>query len=89
MSVRIQVIVDKQEREQFQRCSRREGLSLSAWLRAAALDRINTESKQKMKSVNDLATFFKECDRRESGREPDWEDHLIVMQGSQTARSMR
>ena len=36
MATRIQVVVDEVEREAFREQAEREGVSLSAWLRAAA-----------------------------------------------------
>jgi len=39
---RVQVLLEKQEREQFRREAEREGLSLSAWLRRAGQDRLGT-----------------------------------------------
>jgi hypothetical protein len=39
-------------------------------------------------SPADLRKFFKACDLREKGREPDWEEHLKAMEESRaTGRS--
>ncbi len=37
---RIQVLLDEAEREEFRRQAEREGVSLSAWLRRAARERL-------------------------------------------------
>jgi hypothetical protein len=42
----------------------------------------------KITSAADLEKFFKACDLREQGREPDWEEHLEAMEESrETGRS--
>jgi hypothetical protein len=80
---RIQVLLDPQERELFRRLARQRGLSLSAWLRDAALKQSTAENDMpRLRSVEDLRAFFAECDARESGREPDWEEHLAVLDAS-------
>jgi hypothetical protein len=80
---RIQVLLDPRERELFRRLARQRGLSLSAWLRDAALKQSAAENDvPRLRSVEDLRAFFAECDARESGREPDWEEHLAVLDAS-------
>jgi hypothetical protein len=37
-----------------------------------------------MTSAADLRKFFKACDLREEGREPDWEEHLKTIEGSRS-----
>jgi hypothetical protein len=80
---RIQVLIHPDERELFRRLADQRGLSLSAWLRDAALKQSVAESEvPRLRSVEDLRAFFAECDAREPGREPDWEEHLAVLDAS-------
>jgi hypothetical protein len=83
MAVRVQVILDEEEKERFQREARREGLSLSAWLRRAGEERLQGKpASSRMDTVEDLRAFFSACDRTEEGREPDWHEHLAVLEAS-------
>jgi hypothetical protein len=80
---RIQVLLDPRERELFRRLARQRGLSLSAWLRDAALRQSVLENEvPRLRTVDALRAFFAECDAREHGREPDWEEHLAVIDTS-------
>jgi hypothetical protein len=80
---RIQVLLDPEERDRFRSLAQRRGLSLSAWLREAALHRAAEESEStRIRTVDELRAFFAQCDARELGREPDWEEHLAVLDGS-------
>ena len=87
--VRVQVLIEATEREAFRQVAEQEGKSLSGWLRESALDRLEaTKAAAKMTSAADLRKFFKACDLREKGREPDWEEHLKVIEESRkTGRS--
>lgn len=85
MTVRVQIILTEEERERFRHAAEREGLSLSAWLRQAGKQRLVEHYPERISSVEDLRAFFAACDAREVGREPDWEEHLAVMEGSQRA----
>ena len=87
--VRVQVLVEATEREAFRQVAEQEGKSLSGWLRESALDRLEAaKAAAKMTSAADLRKFFKACDLREKGREPDWEEHLMVIEESRkTGRS--
>jgi hypothetical protein len=83
MAVRVQVILAEQEKELFQREARREGLSLSAWLRSAGEERLQGRpASARIDTAENLRAFFAACDRREEGREPDWNEHLAVMEAS-------
>jgi len=80
---RIQILLDPMEREQFRRLAQARGLSLSAWVREAALKQSAEESRQsRMRSGDALRAFFAECDAREAGVEPDWAEHLAVLDAS-------
>jgi hypothetical protein len=46
-------------------------------------DRVEaTKAAAKLNSAADLTRFFKACDLRENGSEPDWEEHLDAMEQS-------
>jgi hypothetical protein len=74
---RVHVLVDDGEREQFRRQAEREGLSLSAWLRRAGQERLEARQGRRLSSLRDLKAFFRAADARETGREPDWEEHAF------------
>jgi hypothetical protein len=82
MAVRIQVVLDKEERERFRRRAATSGVSLSAWLREAGRQRLAAEDAKRRMSAAELAAFFAACDEREQGREPSWEEHLDVIEQS-------
>ena len=82
MSTRVQVVMDEIEREAFRQAAAREGLSLSDWLRRAARDRLESAAIPKLSSVEELRAFFSECDSRELGAEPDWQQHRTVIEES-------
>ena len=81
---RVQVVIPDEDRDRFVAQARREGLTLSAWLRAAARERLAARrSDEPFETAEDLAAFFRECDARAGpGREPDWEEHLATMRES-------
>jgi hypothetical protein len=80
---RIQVLLDPEEKERCRRLAQQRGLSLSAWLREAALTRATEEDRPaRLRSRSALRAFFTECDAREAGPEPDWDEHLRVLETS-------
>ena len=84
--VRIQVLLSPEEREAFRRMALSEGLSLSAWLRQAGLERLAaSQAESRIESAAQLDRFFKVCDAGQSGREPDWEEHLKVIAKSRSS----
>lgn len=79
----IQFVVDQAAKNRYRRAAAQEGMSLSAWLRSAADDRIAaTVLSERINTVGELRNFFRACDGREEGREPDWEQHLQVIRQS-------
>jgi hypothetical protein len=83
MPTRIQVVIDEMERELFRREARKEGKSLSTWLREAGQKRLSArESTRRITSVKQLRAFFKQCDAQEKEHEPDWQEHLAVLEES-------
>ena len=82
MAVRVQVVVDRLERERFRRMATEQGMSLSAWLREAGRAKAaDGEAKRRMTPAA-LRAFFKKCDAREREREPEWEQHRAVIDRS-------
>ena len=81
---RVQLIIPDDDKARFVQQARREGLSFSAWLRAAARERLEARQRvQRFQSVEDLQRFFEECDaRRGAGREPDWDEHKRAIEAS-------
>jgi hypothetical protein len=81
---RIQLVMPDEDRDRFVHEARREGISLSEWLRIAARERVErTRSLARFTNRKEVAEFFAECDRtRDEGTEPDWDDHLAVINDS-------
>lgn len=82
---RVQVLLPEEERERFRREAEREGLSLSAWLRRAGQERLRSRQGRRLSTVRELREFFRGIDAREKGREPDWDEHLGVMERSRAS----
>ena len=78
---RVQLILRDEERSRYIHQARKEGLTLSAWLRAAAAERLERKSHiSSFESETDIIEFFRECDKLDpDGTEPDWEQHLFVI----------
>ena len=78
---RVQLIIPDGDRDRFVRQARGEGLTLSAWLRAAARDRLeNRQRADRFMSPAAVEAFFLACDALEGPeREPDWNEHLSVI----------
>lgn len=84
MTERIHIVVDREEKERYRRVAARRGLTLSEWLRQAALEKAEqSEHETGLDDVDALRAFFEVCERREKGDEPDWDEHLRVIHGSQ------
>ena len=75
---RVQVILDEEEKARFHQHAILEGQSLSAWLRTAGLKRLESTAGTRMETGEQLQEFFRRCDERERGLEPDWNEHLEV-----------
>ena len=74
---RVQLIIPDLDRYKYVRQAKREGMTLSAWLRAAAQEKLKAEEESdRITTVEELNRFFGECDARQGlGVEPDWEEH--------------
>ena len=86
MSVRVQVILKEDEAARFKSQAMKESKSLSAWLRDAGNKMLDIEhSRQSLTDPDSLKKFFQECNQREQGVEPDWEDHKrLILEGFQS-----
>lgn len=80
---RVQLLIAPELRRDFEIQARLEGLSLSAWLRAAGKERVErSRARRKLQTKEELESFFAERD--ESGSEPDWTEHLTVIDESRS-----
>ncbi len=81
---RVHLLIPDEEHARFVHQARTEGLSLSAWLRAAAGERLDRRSStERFGSRSDVERFFASCDAREGpDPEPDWEQHVTVIGAS-------
>lgn len=86
MSTRIQVVLDSHEKAAFKNAARQQSMSLSAWIKACAKRALDEQKKRRTPgSKEELRAFFKACDEREQGVEPDWQEHKKVITGSATS----
>ena len=81
---RVQLVMPDEDRDRFVHQAKREGMSLSAWLRAAAHERLETRQSVKLfESPEDVKEFFRSCAALEGPEtETDWSEHLRVMSES-------
>ena len=81
---RVQITIPDDDRDRFLSQAKREGMTLSSWLRAAAHARLDSRERgRRLGSPEELEAFFRECNAKAGpGREPDWEEHLAVMRES-------
>ena len=57
---RVQLVMPDADRDRFVDQARREGMSLSAWLRVAACERLEARQRVKLfKSPDDVREFFR------------------------------
>ena len=81
------MIIPDTDRALFVDQARREGKSLSAWLRAAAHARLEDRQRvRRFESPEDVQEFFRECEAMEGPEaEPDWSTHLQVIKESRAS----
>lgn len=81
---RVQLVIPDEDRDRFVHQARREGMTLSAWLRTAAREHLEGQQRSEpFESVVDLKAFFKICDSLAGPEpEPEWEEHLKVISES-------
>ena len=85
MSNRIQVVVANHEKEVFRAAAERAGMSLSSWLKHCATQVLDATDNKSPKNAEELHSFFKECDAREGGVEPDWAEQKRIIEQSSTS----
>ncbi len=81
---RVQLVMPDEDRDRFVEQARREGMSLSAWLRAAGRERLETrQGVELFESPEDLEEFFRSCAALDGPEtEQDWSEHLRTMSQS-------
>ena len=81
---RVQLVLPDEDRTRFVHQAHKEGMSLSAWLRIAARERLEQQAGIKcFEAHTEIEAFFVECDELEvPGVEPDWDQHLAVINES-------
>ena len=84
---RVQLVIHDDERELFVEQARLERMSLSAWLRTAARERLGKrQSVMQFESPEDVMEFFRSCAALDGPEtEPEWEEHLRVMNESRSS----
>ena len=84
---RVQLIIPDEDRDRFVHQARKEGMTLSAWLRSAARERLEERQRSEpFESPADLEAFFRACDELEGPEpEPEWQEHLEVIAKSRRA----
>ena len=83
---RVQLVMADEDKDRFVDQARREGMSFSAWLRAAARERLAARQRVKLfKTPQDVEEFFRSCASLEGPeKEPDWDEHLRIMSESRS-----
>ncbi len=78
---RVQLVIPDEDRDRFLYQARREGMTLSAWLRTAARERLKEQQRfEPFECPADFEIFFEKCDALEGPEsEPEWEEHLGVV----------
>ena len=74
---RVQIVMPDADWARFKQQAASEGLSFSAWIRAAAQQRCElAEQDQRFESESDVRKFFAEHDQSlPPGRGPDWDEY--------------
>lgn len=83
---RIHLVVSEPDRTRYAAAAHREGLTLSAWLRAAAANRLNRRAgNEPFRTEDGVWQFFADRDAETAcGTEPDWEQRLDVLGASRS-----
>ena len=81
---RVQILIPDDDRDRLVHQARKDGMTLSAWLRAAAHQRLAAQQRSRpFESSEDVEAFFRQCDALEGPEtEPDWGEHLAVIDES-------
>ena len=81
MSSRVQVILSQEDLEAFRQEAAARQRSLSNWLRQAGLKELQARRSRPIRTPDDLREFFASLPQ-EAGTEPDWRNHLQVIDAS-------
>ena len=81
---RVQLVIPDEDRDRFVRQAQSEGMTLTEWLWIAAHQRLEEQQRSHpFESPADLEEFFRACDALEGPeRDPDWQEHLTVIDES-------
>jgi hypothetical protein len=82
MRQRIRVTVPAEEGEAFRRRAAAEGVSLSAWLGEAGRRRLAEAGPRSLADPGALRKFFASLPDAGTGSEPEWDEHLAVIEAS-------
>ena len=83
---RVQLVIPDEDRDRFVHQARSEGMTLSAWLRSAAHQRLGQQQQARpFRSAADVGDFFRACDSLEGpATEPDWAEHRRIIEKSRS-----
>lgn len=87
---RVQLVIPDEDYARYVEQARREGVTFSAWFREAAREHFERKRQtrrfttgERFKTQEDLEAFWRKCDEENARagleREPDWEEHLKVL----------
>ena len=81
---RVQILIPDEDRDRLVHQASKEGMTFSAWLRAAAHQRLAAKQRSRpFESAEDIEAFFRQCDALEGPEtEPNWDEHLAVIDES-------
>ena len=100
--VTVKLAISDDERARVERQAEQDGVTVEAWLTAAALQRLRLKEgghdgvllrdtlparyrKEPFKSEEEIEEFWRHCAAVNGpGREPDWEEHLKVINESRS-----
>ena len=84
---RVQIVMSDAERAAFKRQAELEGLSFSAWIRAAARSHCEDRNRQaKFESADDVRAFFARHESTLSpGSGPGWEEYKSIIEEPENA----
>ena len=80
----IQIVITEEDRQRFAEQAEREGKTLDAWLISVARQQIaepkTGKRMRKFKSRDEIRTYLRShSDLDKLEREPDWEEHLRII----------
>ena len=96
--VTVEMEISEDDRARFEDQARDEGMSLSAWLREAAIERYARNGGRRerdgvpdnTKAAADMRAFLEQCHANAGpGREPDWEEYLEILNESKLRGLLR